>query len=181
MANEYSKQLLVSTSLCALLSRVASDLSLSQVLFNKIFAVFAHSACEKKTSVWWLYISRKERRRRTQAITFYNSLRSLRPLRAETKHLCGGYYYLTQRAQRTQRFSIALNTDVRVVVSFTTTPYLTPPCQCWMYAYVSDAARNVPTAWCFRSPLTVKRFSFLVNRSSFTAPSPSVPGCGSHW
>ena len=33
-------------------------------LYNKIFAIFAPSACEKKTSVWWLYISRKERRGR---------------------------------------------------------------------------------------------------------------------
>ena len=46
------------------------------------------------------------------------SLRSLRPLRAEIKHLYGCVvYYLTQRAQRMQRFSIAFSTYVREVVS----------------------------------------------------------------
>ncbi|MBO5824860.1 MAG: hypothetical protein J6Q93_07900, partial [Prevotella sp.] len=52
MTNEYTIQLLISAYLCDLLSRGASDLSLSQVLFNKFFATFAHSACKKKTSVW---------------------------------------------------------------------------------------------------------------------------------
>ena len=41
---------LVSASLCVLMSRVASDLSSDSVI-NKIFATFAISACEKKTSV----------------------------------------------------------------------------------------------------------------------------------
>ena len=60
VTNEYSKQLLVSASLCALLSRGASDPS-QAITFLKFFALFASSACGKKTSVWWLYFSRKER------------------------------------------------------------------------------------------------------------------------
>ena len=62
VTSEYSKQLLVSANLCALLSCGASDLS-QAITFLKFFALFASSACGKKTSVW-LYISRKERRER---------------------------------------------------------------------------------------------------------------------
>ena len=61
MANEYTIQPLVSAYLCDLLSCVASDLS-SDSVNSKIFALSATSACGKKTSVWWLYVSRKERR-----------------------------------------------------------------------------------------------------------------------
>ena len=50
MANEYSKQLLISANLCVLLSRVASDLS-QAITFLKFFATSAPSACGK-TSVW---------------------------------------------------------------------------------------------------------------------------------
>ena len=50
------------------------------------------------------------------------SLRSLRPLRAKRKHPGGGYYCLTQRAQRTQRFnSPTAHAGAGVVASFTTT------------------------------------------------------------
>ena len=51
MANEHSIQLLIYANLCVLLSRGASDHS-SDSVNNKIFATFASSACENKTSVW---------------------------------------------------------------------------------------------------------------------------------
>ena len=34
------------------------------ITFLKFFATSATSACGNKTSVWWLYVSRKERRER---------------------------------------------------------------------------------------------------------------------
>ena len=63
MTNKYSKQILLFASLCALLSCVASDPS-QAITFLKFFALSASSACGNKTSAWWLYISRKERRER---------------------------------------------------------------------------------------------------------------------
>ena len=43
-------------------------------------------------------------------------------MRAETKHLCGGYYYLTQRAQRTRSFnSHTVHAGAGMIASFTTT------------------------------------------------------------
>ena len=69
MTNEYSKQLLVSASLCVLMSCVAGDPS-QAITFLKFFAFFASSACGNKTSVWWLYISRKERRERGVLVNY---------------------------------------------------------------------------------------------------------------
>ena len=69
-------------------------------LYNKIFAIFAPSACEKKTSVWWLYISRKERRGRGVlipllfALTLEWSQVSLRQEDAERAEIYGIAYVI---------------------------------------------------------------------------------------
>ena len=59
MANIYSIQFLHTSALSC---RAEPATPLAQVLPNKIFAIFACSACGKKTSGWWLYVSRKERK-----------------------------------------------------------------------------------------------------------------------